>query len=110
MPNVFEKTPYSELDYKFDWKAKTNESDIDPSIDDWLENGEIILNASILTTAISGGSLTISGSYLANNDSSVIVWLSGGDKYKEYDVTCRIETNSSPIHRFDQRTIRIKII
>lgn len=104
MNNYFEKRCCSVLDYKFDWSGKKNNNPYGTS--DWLESGETIV--SFVLTSTSG--LDISGSLLTDNNTSVTFWASGGELYKEYDVTCQITTNSSPFPRTDSRKMKIKIV
>lgn len=90
------KDPSAVLDYKFDWKAFTNGSSTDPE-DDWLESGETISSHSV--TVASG--ITLDSSSLANSNTVVVAWLSGGTAGTAYEVTCRITTNQG---RTDERT------
>ena len=103
MANYFEQRLGSILDYSFDWAGKTNNNPVGNS--DWLEIGEIISSF-----VVSASGITIEDEYLSNNNTSVIIWVSGGEKFQTYDVTCSITTNSSPVARKDSRTMKIKII
>lgn len=109
MTSSYTKDPAATLDYKFDWRAKTNQDSESPELTDWLGSTETIASFTISSSALNSGSVTISGSYLANDDTSVVVWISGGDLYNDYDVTCRITTDSTPVARVDERTIRIQV-
>lgn len=109
MSNLYTKDPSAILDYKFDWRAKTNQDSENPELTNWLDTTETIDNFTISTSALNSGSITITGSYLANSDTSVVVWLSGGVINNDYDVTCRITTDSTPVARVDERTIRIQV-
>jgi len=104
MGSYFEKRVSSVLDYKFDWAGSSNSHPSGTS--DWLESGEKIISFSL----ISASGLNISGSLLTDNNTSVTFWASGGEIYKEYDVTCEITTNSSPVARIDSRKMKIKIV
>jgi len=92
------KDPDAILDYKFDWKAKTNLS----GNTDWLESGETI--SSFTITAASG--LTVDSSALSDTNTSVTVWLSGGTDGTTYDLACKIVTS---LGRTDERTASISV-
>ena len=92
------KDPDAILDYKFDWKAKTNLS----GNTDWLESGETI--SSFTITAASG--LTVGSSALSDTNTSVTAWLSGGTDGTTYELACKIVTSLS---RTDERTISIQV-
>lgn len=98
-----DKDPSATLDYVFDFAAETNGSS-DPGATNWLQTGETI--ASFEITAPSG--ITASGSSLINSNTAVRVWLSGGTAYEEYTVACKVTTNSLPVARVDERSIKIK--
>lgn len=104
MSSYFEKRVSSVLDYKFDWAGKTNHNPYGTS--DWLESGEIIQNFSLSSSS----GINLSGSLLTDNNTSVTFWVSGGELFKEYTVTCEITTNSSPVSRMDSRKMKIKIV
>ncbi len=89
MPSTFFKDPSAVLDYKYDWS-------------DWLAGGETISSKTV--TAPTG--ITLDSSALADANTSVVAWLSGGTAGKYYDVVCRIVTSAS---RTDERTIRIRV-
>jgi len=92
------KDPNAVLDYKFDWKAKTNLS----GNTDWLESNETI--SSFTITAASG--LTVDSSASSDTNTSVTVWLSGGTDGTTYELACKIVTSLS---RTDERTISIQV-
>lgn len=92
------KDPDAVLDYKFDWKTKTNGR----GFEDWLESGETI--SSFTITAASG--ITVDSSELADTATSVIAWLSGGTDQVEYTVACKIVTTAG---RTDERTGTISV-
>jgi len=92
------KDPDAVLDYKFDWKAKTNLS----GNTDWLETSETI--SSFTITAASG--LTVDSSALSDTNTSVTAWLSGGTDGTTYELACKIVTSLS---RTDERTISIQV-
>ena len=96
MAKLFTKDPDAVLDYKYDWAALTNGS----GSEDWLQDGETI---STHTVTVATG-LTKDSSTLADDDTSVIVWLSGGTVNARYAVTCQIVTTAG---RTDERTIYI---
>lgn len=98
---LFDKDPAAVLDYKWDWRADTNNNDPAAS-SDWLEAGETISSHTV--TAETG--LTVDSSALADTSSSVVAWLSGGTAGETYLVTCQIVTTNS---RTDERTITVKV-
>lgn len=97
--NRFIKDPDAVLDWKFDWAALTNGS----GSEDWLRDGETI---STHTVTVATG-LTKDSSSLADTNTSVIVWLSGGTVNTKYAVTCQIVTT---VGRTDERTIYIQVM
>jgi hypothetical protein len=90
MPTSFEKDPQATLDYLFDWS-------------EWLGSGESITSATV--TAESG--LTVDSTDVVNG-TGVRAWLSGGEDWTAYEVTCSITTDSSPA-RVDERTMTIMV-
>ena len=97
MPSIFLKDPDAKLDYKFDWKASTNGS----GDTDWLDTDETI---STKTVTVDSG-ITKESDALADTNTSVVVWLSGGTAGVDYEVACKIITSAS---RTDERTIKIQ--
>lgn len=93
---TFSKDPDAVLDYKFDWKSNSNGR----GFTDWLDAGETISSHTI--TAATG--ITLDSSELADTNTSVIVWLSGGTAGTSYTVACKIVTSAG---RTDERTITI---
>ena len=90
MPNNrFVKAATSVLDYKFDWS-------------DWLDAGETI---SSKTVTVPTG-LTKNSDALADTNTAVLVWLSGGTTGERYTVSCQIVTSAG---RTDARYIEIEI-
>lgn len=94
----FTKDSNAVLDYKFDFAAATNGS----GATDYLAAGETISTATI--TAETG--ITVNSSAKSDNDTSVVVWLSGGTAGTDYKVTCRIVTSAS---RTDDRSVVIQV-
>ncbi len=88
------------LDYKFDWAPLTNEAE--GGVSDWLQTGECIASFTI-----DGDGLTVASSSLTDSDTSVTVWLSGGEDGKYYRPQCHIVTDSIP-PREDDRSMTIK--
>lgn len=87
------KDPSDVADYKFDLKAKTNGSV--GGYSDFLGSGETI---SDYTVTVADG-ITKDSDNLADSDTSVVVWLSGGSvesgaKYTDYLVTAKIVTSA----------------
>ena len=98
MPSIFLKDPNAVLDYKFDWKALTNEN----GDTDWLDSDETISTRTV--TADTG--ITKDSDALTDTNTSVVVWLSGGTAGVDYEVACKIVTSAS---RTDERTIKIQV-
>lgn len=96
--NEFLKDPNEVLDYKFDWKALTNNEG--PS--DWLEADETIISHTV--TPESG--ITLDSDDTSDDDTSVIVWLSGGNDEADYNVVCQVVTSKG---RTGERTILIRV-
>lgn len=78
------KDPAEKLDYLFDWAAERNNN----GLTNWLKEGETILDCEI--TVPDG--LDLVSHTVINNNTSVIVWLSGGTNNEEYLITCKIDT------------------
>ena len=98
MPSTFLKDPDAVLDYKFDWKAKTNGN----GDTDWLDSDETI---STKTVTVDDG-ITKDSDALADTNTSVAVWLSSGTAGVDYEIACEIVTSAS---RTDERTIKIQV-
>lgn len=98
MAKLFTKDPSAQLDYKFDWAAFTNGT----GSSDWLQDGETIYSHTV--TVATG--LTKDSSVVADTNTSVIVWLSGGTLNMKYAVTCQIVTTAG---RTDERTIYMQV-
>jgi hypothetical protein len=98
MPSIVLKDPDAVLDYKFDWAASTNGT----GSSDWLASGETIATKTV--TVPSG--LTKDSDSLADTNTSVLVWLSGGTAETDYEVICHITTSDS---RQDDRTLTVKV-
>jgi hypothetical protein len=79
------------LDYIFDWSSW-----LAPMTDTLINN----------TITITGQDNTLVNNSATNDDTSVIVWLSGGTIGQTYQVECEITTVSG---RTDERSIYIKI-
>ena len=94
----YTKDPDAVLDYKFDWKSNTNGR----GYTDWLGTSETI--SSIAITADTG--ITVDSSALADTNTSVLVWLSGGTVGTTYSVACKIVTSAS---RTDERTMTVTV-
>jgi aconitase A len=90
----FVKRPAAVLDYKFDWRARTNGN----GKSDWLASGETIASYTIAPEA----GITVDSDSLSNSNTSVTVWLSGGTLDGEYEVSCSIVTSAG---RRDKRTM-----
>lgn len=92
------KHPNAVKDYKFDFAAFTNGT----GASDWLQSGETITSYSI--SVPDGLNLDVSG--LANSDTAVVIWLSGGTSGFRYDVSCQITTSAG---RTEQVTFVLKV-
>lgn len=86
------KDPSAKLDYRFDWAPKANNT----GLTNWLEEGETIVSY-ILT--VPDGLTKVSDS-LVDDNTAVVVWLSGGSDGIEYPISCQITT----ANRIDKRT------
>ncbi len=94
------KDPDARLDYKFDWAPLTNNRK--NALSDWLQTGETISSYAIGVDA----GITVDSDSKDDSDTSVVVWLSGGDAGVDYDVSCKITTSDG---RIDERTMTIKV-
>jgi len=97
MTSTFTKDPAAVLDYKFDWKASTNGN----GASDWLAASEIISSKTVTVDA----GLTKDSDALSDSNTSVTIWLSGGNNGTDYNVACKIVTS---LGRTDERTITIQ--
>lgn len=84
--NQFVRDPNSVLDYRWDFSG-------------WLADGETIQSA---TVTVAGG---ITKDSQSNTDTTVTVWISGGQAGKTGTATCHITTTQG---RQDDRTIFLK--
>lgn len=100
--NRFVKDSNEVLDYKFDFRANTNQSDT--NLSDYLAAGETISSYTI--TEDTG--ITVDSDNLSDSDTSVTVWLSGGTTGIDYNVVCQIVTSSTPT-RTVERTIVVQV-
>ena len=100
MPQRFVKDPDAVLDFKFDWKAATNQSNT--ALSDWLGSVETISSRTV--TADSG--ITVDSSNITDTNTSVTVCLSGGTVGTVYSVMCEIVTSAG---RTDERTIYVTV-
>lgn len=90
----FDKRVAASLDYRFDFKPKTNGTpmpDGSTSVD-WLDAGEKIASFAIIADL----GITVGTSVKAANDTAVDVWLSGGALKGRYKIVCRITTDNIP--------------
>jgi len=71
---TYERTTTAVLDYKIDLAPLTNGRD--DAVSDWLAAGETIAS---YTPTSSDVDLVIDSSSLADSDTSIVVWVSGGD-------------------------------
>ena len=101
MAHTYYKDPDEVLDYKFDWAPLTNQRE--GGISDWLREGEEI--TSHVITADTG--ISIDSSANADNNTSVVVWASGGIAGTRYQVSCRVTTNQN---RTGERSIYITVL
>ena len=94
---ILQKDPDATLDYPFDWKAKTNGT----GRTDWLESGETISSYVVTATG-----LTKVSESLANTNTRVVPFISGGVAGTTYTISCRITTN---FNRIDERSVQIYV-
>ncbi|GIU69831.1 MAG: hypothetical protein KatS3mg002_1067 [Candidatus Woesearchaeota archaeon] len=99
MNNTFKKDPLEVLDYMFDFAPNTHGV---TEYRDYLESDEIITTY----TVTSSSGITIVNDYITDDGKAVVVWVSGGELYKLYEINLFAKTNSSP----EQREIKRKII
>ena len=86
---TFLKNEDAVLDWKFDWV-------------NWLDVGETINTH--LVTVTSG--ITMASSSITDNNTSITLWLSGGNLGITYQVDCEITTTAG---RTDKRSILMRI-
>lgn len=101
----YKKDPDAVLDYTFDFAALTNGSDTSPQAADYLQAGEKLASHQI----VADSGITVESSSIVDNDTRVVVWLSGGTPGTSYTVTCRTTTDNTP-PRVDDHSIIIKIV
>lgn len=92
------KDPDAILDYRFDWKAKTNGT----GKKNYLQDGETIVSH----TVIVGDEITVEESSTVDDSTAVVVWVSGGQAWQTYPITCRITTSAG---RTDDRTADLPV-
>ncbi|PZT99504.1 MAG: hypothetical protein DI630_16945 [Gordonia sp. (in: high G+C Gram-positive bacteria)] len=90
MPKRYTQDPADVLDYANDWS-------------EWLDAGETIASS---TWSVSPSGLATSLQSIVNNDTTSVVWLSGGTVDRSYTVTNRITTTDS---RTVERSITVVI-
>lgn len=91
MRKRYTQDPADVLDYAIDWG------------EEWLDAGEKVTSS---TWTVSPSDLTMSLSSIVNNDTTTVVWLSGGVADRSYTVTNRITTSDS---RTVERSISVVI-
>lgn len=84
------KDPNATLDYQIDW---TN----------FLASGESIVS---VVWTVTGATLETS----ASTATTATAWLSGGTVGTVISATCRITTDSTPVARVDDRTLRLTVV
>lgn len=98
--NRFKKDPNATLDYIIDLASASNGR----GEEDYLQIGEVISSATIFS---SSNNINIDSYDLADNNTSVVIWLSSGIEGEEYTVTCHFSTN---LGRTDDRSIYITMV
>ncbi|MCK0517856.1 hypothetical protein [Williamsia sp. DF01-3] len=98
MPKRYTQDPADVLDYANDWGSENV-----PADERWLDEGETIASS---TWSVSPPGLTTSLPSVVNNDTTSVVWLSGGTVDRSYTVTNRITTTDS---RTVERSITVVI-
>jgi hypothetical protein len=101
VPKQFEKTVAEVLDYKFDFKPLGNSREGAES--NYLESGETL--ASYTLTPETG--ITVDSDALADTNTTVLVWLSGGTLNDTYTIECKAVTSDG---RTVERAITVKIV
>lgn len=99
---VFSHNPGSELDYLFDFAAVDNARP--RATDQYLETGETITTINSVTS--SSANLTIESYSIVNNDTCVLVMVSGGVDVESYTITCDVSTSIGS--RRDSRSIILR--
>ena len=99
MSHTYYKDPDEVLDYKFDWAPLTNQRE--GGLSGWLREGEEI--TSHVITADAGISIDTN----ADNNTTVVIWTSGGIAGTRYLVSCRVTTNQN---RTGERSIYITVL
>ena len=84
---VYDKDPNSTLDYLVNWST-------------WLQVGEVITDHEV----VKQGSIVIDSS--TNDDTTVTVWISGGQIGEYTQVTTRVSTNQG---RIEDKTFRLVV-
>lgn len=100
--SVRDKIPkgvHSVLDYKFVFAAKTALL----GTSDWLEESETITDHDLFPAT----GLTVDSSVLDDNDTSVVVWLSGGEVDLVYELRCHITTSEG---RQKSKTVLVTVV
>lgn len=94
--SIYKKDPEAVLDFKFDWKSKTNGN----GSSDWLAADETIV--SHVVTVPTG--IVLDSSVLENASTTVVAWLSSGTAGTTYEIKCNITTSAG---RTDERTMSL---
>jgi hypothetical protein len=101
MQQAWSKDPSENLDYQFDFAARTNGS----GPEDYLAPGETILS---YTVTVSPDGLIIDPTDLIKGNTVVLLWIRGGDvAVRRYRITVEIATTSArTVQRSNTLTVR----
>lgn len=94
------KDPDEVLDYIVDFAPLTNSRY--GAASDWLLPGETLSSHAVSATT----GITIDADSLTATDTAVLVWLSGGTLYQQYDIDCIATTSAN---RTVSRSFRVKV-
>ncbi len=92
----FEQDPQARLEYPIEWSSRLND-------------GEILAASTWEVISPAGDTTPIVIDQEVIGDTGTAAWISGGTEGYDYYLTNHIETNSTPLSRKDDRTIRIQI-
>jgi len=114
--SVDPKSPSAVVDHTFDWRPRTNTTDINGT--EWLGPSEVIashvvtVGAGLTKDSSTQTNITVKdgkGSVISVADNTAVrVWLSGGTAGETYTVTCQITTDSTPA-RVEERSILVRV-
>lgn len=99
----YKKDPSAILDYVFDFASLSNGR----GKEDYLQVGESLSPLpGDVTVYTDLNSVSVDSFELADNNTSVLVWLSGGLAGDSVNITCKFKTN---MNRTDERSLNLVI-